>query len=110
MNSFPQKDWKYLQSIKQEMIDRTCEHIFLKVEALAIARKGNEHRSYRDLWVLLKKEDTKIIEMFDNLTKNQAIYKIVNQVRHGALSQDQLSKFTEETQDQVNYILQIQRR
>ena len=68
MNSFPERDWKMLRGMKDEMLNTACERIFRKIQALIDGRAGRTHEAYRELWKLLDAEDEKIAIMFDDLS------------------------------------------
>ncbi len=55
MKQIPEKDWKKLRDMKDEMLGIACERIFSKVEKIAEHRQGREHEAYLDLFKLVKK-------------------------------------------------------
>jgi len=56
---------------------------------------------------LIKTEDAKIAEMFNNPTRNNVRLKIVTLKKNEVLSDEQLKMFSEETQNFVNSILNL---
>jgi len=110
MNNIAERDWRHLRAIKQELLASACEDIFHKIEQVAASRHGKEHQAYRELWKLLEQEDRKISEMFDDLTRSKAIFRIAALVGYGVLSPQQLSGFSAETRQQVSTLVGFQRR
>lgn len=107
MSSVPEKDWKMFRKLQDELIATASEIVFRQVEEIANNRNDKEHQSYLDLYSLIKVEDTKIAEMFNNPTRNNVSLKIVALKKHGVLTDVQLKLFTEETQGFVNSLLNI---
>jgi hypothetical protein len=107
MSSVPESDWKLFRKLQLELTNKACESIFKQVNDIANVRAGKEHQSYLDLYSLIKTEDNKIAEMFNNPTRNNVILKIVTLRRNEVLSNEQLQMFSEQTQEFVNRILNL---
>ncbi|MDO7083698.1 hypothetical protein WNY51_15600 [Pseudocolwellia sp. AS88] len=107
MPSVPESDWKLFRKLQSELTNKACESIFKQVNDIANVRAGKEHQSYLDLYNLIKKEDTRIAEMFNNPTRNNVILKIVTLRKSEVLSNEQLQMFSEQTQEFVNRILNL---
>lgn len=107
MYSIPEKDWKILRTLKDELLAKACDEVFIKVNALSEMRSGCEHQSYLTLWELVQNENRKIAEMFDDLKRSNAILKISALKRYNILSEEQLCLFSNETQKYVQYFTQI---
>ena len=105
MSSVPEKDWKLFRKLQVELTAKSCDLVFKKVENITNDRVGKEHQSYLDLYRLIKEEDTKIAEMFNNPTRNNILLKIVSLKKYGVLSDEQLQLFSEETQEFVSRFL-----
>jgi len=101
MSSVPEKDWKRLSALKQNLLNSACESIFRRIEQVSSTRKDREHEAYLALWKLIKKEDAAIAEMFDDLKRSDALFKIAALKHHGVLTDEQLAQFSEETQERV---------
>lgn len=107
MLPIPEKDWKLFRQLQSELTAKACELIFKQVNDIASAREGNEHQSYLNLYDLVKTEDAKIAEMFNNPTRNNVKLKIVLMKKNDVLSDKQLQMFSEETQSFVNRLLSL---
>ena len=101
MSSVPERDWKVLSGLKANLLNAACESVFQRVEQMLSTRHGQEHASYLALWQLIQDNDKAIAEMFDDMTRGKAIYKIAALRHHGILSDTQLALFSQETQDTV---------
>lgn len=107
MSSVPEKDWKLFRKLQNDLTAKTCELIFVKVEALAKNREGIEHKSYLDLYGLIQAEDAKIAEMFNNPTRNNILLKIVSLKGYGIFTEEQFQMFSQETRDRVASIFEL---
>ncbi|KYZ86651.1 hypothetical protein A3Q32_15235 [Alcanivorax sp. KX64203] len=106
MASIPERDWKALRSLKGEMLNEACERILRQVESMLVDREGREHERYLELWKLLREEDEDIALMFDNLTRNHAYLKLLAMRSRGVLSDERLSRFSEETRKRLQRSLE----
>lgn len=105
MRHIKESDWKYLRKIKDEILNRHCDAILEAVDLIIQNRKGAEHKSYIQIYSLINKKDDEIAITYNDLKRSNAIEKICNMRRHLAMTDDEFSKFSEETQNIVNRIL-----
>lgn len=101
MRSIPERDWKTFRSLKDELLSEACERILQKVDALLVDRKGHEHERYLALWDLLKEEDDDIALMFDDPRRSNVSTKLRALRTRGLLTDDLLSRFSEETRKRI---------
>ncbi|MBY4677295.1 hypothetical protein [Marinobacterium arenosum] len=104
--NIPERDWKRLRSMKQELLNEACQQIFDKVEAICRQRDNDPHAAYLKLWKLLSAEDEKIVEMFDDHRRSTALLKLIYLRQYGFLSDDDLALFSEETQQELAHCVQ----
>ncbi len=108
MQSIPEKDWKQLRALKDTMLSIACNRIFEKIEKISKVRKGSEHESYLKVWKMIHKEDSKIAVMFDDLKRSNAIMKLAAWRKNRLLPDKELAQFTEETQNIIKALVNIQ--
>ena len=109
MNNFPERDWKQLRKIKDEILASACEKIFKKIESISEKRTGCEYNAYLDLWKVIQKEDNKIAEMFNDLKRSNALTNLISCRQYGFLSDENLDKFSQETQSLIKKLIEVQR-
>lgn len=109
MSSVPEKDWKRLSGLKENLLKSACETIFRRIEQISSARKGREHEAYLELWKEIKKEDDAIAEMFNDLKRSNAVFKMAALKHYGVLTDEQLAQFSQETQQQVAHLCEYRR-
>lgn len=106
MNSVPERDWKKLRAMQDKLLNVACKQILNKVSAIIESNKDNHHESYLALWKLLKKEDNEIATMFDDVKRSNAIYKIAAWYRNKLITDDDLTLFSDETQEIIHKLYQ----
>jgi len=109
MTSVPEKDWKRLSGLKEHLLNSACESIFQRIEKISSTRKDREHETYLALWKLINKEDEAIAEMFNDLKRSNAVFKIAALKQYGVLTDEQLAQFSQETQEQVAHLCEYRR-
>ncbi len=85
--------------MKDELLDIACSRILDKTQMIIDNRNEGSHSAYLKLWKLVDQEDEKISEMFDNLKRSTALYKIAALVRNDLIDEERLKEFSEETQE-----------
>lgn len=109
MSSVSEKDWKRLVSLKENLLNYACENLFRRIEQISSFRKNREHGAYLELWNEIRKEDDAIAEMFNDLKRSNAVFKIAALRHYGVLSDEQLAQFSQETQEQVARLCEYRR-
>jgi len=107
--SIPETDWKKLRSLKDAALNTACERILLKISSVLEARGTESYKCYIKLWEIIQSEDKEIALMFDDLKRSTAIFKLASWRMNGLLSDDDLEKFTEETQERIQLLSDINR-
>ena len=107
MNNIIEKDWKQLRKLKDEKLQIACEEIFSKINSIIEKNSQDSHKAYLKLWKVMKEEDRKISDMFDDLKRSNAVLKLAYWRRHGLLTENDLKKFTDETQNRIDVLNNI---
>ena len=105
MRQIKESDWKYLRSIQHQILNRHCDAILEVIDLIIQNRKGEEHKSYIQIYSLLRDKDKEIAVTYNDLKRSNAIEKICHMRKHLAMTDEEFSKFSEETKDIVNRIL-----
>ena len=108
-DNIPEKDWKKLRSLKNSALNIACERIFEKIKKLIESRGSENHKYYLKLWKVLREEDKEISLMFDDLKRSTAIFKLAMWKKNGILSNESFNELSEETQEHIDLILNINR-
>ena len=107
MDRIQEKDWKKLRSMEKDLLDKAVGIALSKIRSLIDERQGGNHKTYSALWDLLRDEDKKIGNMFDDMKRSAAIQKIAFMCKYKIIDEDILREFSRETQERVNTLIQI---
>ena len=105
MRQIKESDWKYLRSIQHEILNRHCDAILEVIDLILKNRKGEEHKSFIRICSLLNDKDDEIAVTYNDLKRSNALEKICHMRRNLAMTDEEFSKFSEETKNIVNRIL-----
>jgi len=107
MKHIKESDWKYLRTIKDTILNRHCDAILEVIDLILQNRKGEEHKSYIQIYRLINDKDKEIAVTYNDLKRSSAIDKICHMRKNLAMTDEEFSKFSEETQNIVNRILDL---
>ena len=105
MRHIKESDWKYLRKIKDQILNLHCDAILEVIDLILQNRKGEEHKSYIQICNLLNDKDDEIAVTYNDLKRSNVIEKICHMRRNLAMTDEEFSKFSEETKNIVNRIL-----
>ncbi len=97
MKQIPEQGWKRLRKLQDQLLQNTCDKILDRAKIVIDKRKNDSHKTYLNLWKTLKKEDSKLSMMFDDLKRSTAFFKLASWEKFGILSDEDLIQFSEET-------------
>lgn len=104
MYKIPERDWKVVRKLHPVMLQRYCQQVFQKVEALT--PKGDAcdfHKAYLELRSLLKIGDKQMRELFNDLSRSNAIMMVMTWMSHELITDDELAMLSEETVAVVDF-------
>jgi len=107
MDRIQEKDWGKLRSMGKNLLDKAVGNSLSKIRLLIDERQGGNHKAYSALWDLIRDEDKKIRNMFDDMKRSEAIQKIAFMCKYKIIDEDILREFSKETQERVNTLIQI---
>ena len=105
MREFPESDWKLfrkkLPGWQESYMERLCEEY---VQLLTADSEGSER-----FWQLEKriKEDRKKTGVIAEMSRSKMIFNMVDLIREGAITMDDLEDFSEDTRDAVRMIARV---
>ena len=108
MRHIKESDWKYLRKIRDGILNRHCDAILEVVDLIIQNRAGAEHNSYLQIYSLIRDKDKEIGYTYNDLRRSNAVEKICYMRKYLAMTDEEFSKFSEETQDRVNGILSLE--
>jgi hypothetical protein len=97
MRSIAEKDWKLLRAMQDEKLDTACEKILAKINNTITNKENENHKAYLKVWKIVKSEDRKIADMFNDLKRSNAVLKLAFWKQNGLLTEQEISQFSPET-------------
>jgi hypothetical protein len=105
MREIKESDWKLLRQLDTEAVERFCKQILLEIERINSDRAESFHQKYLDIYALLHRRDKEIAQTFDDLRRTTAFIHLASMKDRGLLTEDELVRFSQETQDVVHHLL-----
>jgi len=104
MHAIPEKNWKRLREKQEEKLDQASADIISRVKIILQSQHGSHYKTYLNIWDVIHAGDAGIIEMFDDLRRSNAVFKLASWQRHGLINESKFKEFSEETQASVDAI------
>lgn len=106
MSGIPEQDWKKIRAIKDKKLNEICADILSEINQ-EIKNKGEKnHKAYLKVWDIVDRRDNDIADMFNDLKRSNAVFKLALWKKKGYLEDKELSEFTESTRSTIKSICQ----
>ena len=102
-----EKDWKIIRSMKDNLLNVACSRILKRIYALIKNEEESAHEIYLQLWKTMRDEDKEISICFDDIKRSNAVFKASVWKRNGLISDDQIKRFSDETQQRIRNIEEL---
>jgi hypothetical protein len=102
-NPIPERDWKYLRSVENELIASLCKRINQRTVGILNAHHQSEHEKYLKVFHHIEGSDNIVAECFNDWRRSNIRQKLICLHRHNLLTDEHLRNMTEETQDFVKW-------
>lgn len=97
IGGIPEKDWKYLSSLRAGLIERYCEKTLSKVRSiLASGKSGNNLEQLQKIFQHIEKRDKALIRDLNDFRRSNAIIKILAIRKLGLFSAEEFDGFSDE--------------
>jgi len=95
-NQISEKDWKWLRSLQDTLIERYCEHTLSKVRR-ELTTSANTHNldKYRAIYNILHEDDKLMSALFDDWRRSTAVEHIISLHQHQLFSDEEWLGFSE---------------
>src|SRR5579871_1033674 len=102
-----ESDWKIFRSLCEPALERYCQRVLEDVRLVADERDTTYHQRYIRLWELLRRRDKVLAFTFDAPRRSQALLQLMKMISEDLLTDDEIKRFSQETRDRMELILQI---
>ena len=105
MRQIKEADWKILRQLHRVALERFCERILLEIERIHADSTKSFHQKYLDIYQVIQRRNREIAQTFDDLRRSTALTQLAAMQAHGLLTEDEFSRFSEETRDIIALLL-----
>lgn len=98
MNSFTERDWKYLRSIEAELLEVLSRRHNDELRKLLAEGGKSENEKRRAVFPLLRELDRVVADFFDDWRRSRISDTCLMLVHHGLLTPGQMAKLSPEAQ------------
>jgi len=93
-----ESDWKKFTKLKKIALERFCESVLDESRVLCDRENLTAHERYLDLYKIIQKRDKQLGRVFDGHSRSRADQQLRDMYNKSLVTDDELSKFSEETQ------------
>jgi hypothetical protein len=101
-----ESEWKILREVKAAALERLCGRILEESQA-AIQGVGTNYERFLRLFDTVRDRNDDVAWAFDNLKRSTADQKLGIMVKLGLVTDEELARFSPETQATVRYMVGI---
>lgn len=105
MRQIKESDWKILRQLQSQALERLCEEILLEISSINADTANTFHQRYLSIFDILQRRDKDISHIFDNFSRSTALLRLAAMKRRDLLTEDEFSRFSEETREAIALIL-----
>ena len=106
-DSIPERDWKHMRSIHDEILAALCGRINSQSEAILKQGRDTPHKTYLDLYRHMQKSDDVIANCFNDWRRSTLQIKLSALHEHGLLADAQIMKLSPETQERLKALKEL---
>src|ERR1043165_4951475 len=101
MSDIPERDWKYLRSIKDEMLETLCKRINDEASRIVTSKSGSRHDKYLRLFKHVMDHDDNMGHCFNDWRRSNIKMHLLWLDREQLLTAEHLSHLSEETRNSI---------
>jgi hypothetical protein len=91
-------DWKKFKRVRALALDRFSQRVLDECARIHGDDSLPAHQRYLELYRLFQIRDRELARMFDDPRRSTAVFSLMQMRRHGLLTEQEISQFSEETQ------------
>lgn len=95
----PERDWKYLRSIQQDLLNTYCQAANQQVISLLHAEGKSPHECWLDAIECMKQSRRDAEDLFDDWRRSTIGLKVLYLRRKGLLTSEQINRLSSETRE-----------
>ena len=102
MWEIPERDWRYLRSLHDEMLEELSRRINDEVRRVLARADLSENEKRGKAYEIVRKRDRIVADCFDDWKRSRIIERCWSLRKHGLLKPEHLEKLTPETQKAIS--------
>ena len=102
MNGVPETDWKYLRSVKGELLEALCKRINDEALRIITDPSFSQHDKFLHLFNHLGEKNEVIANCFDDWRRSNILSKLLLLREQQLLTDEHVSRLSAETQGSIN--------
>ncbi|USX24367.1 hypothetical protein NHH73_17245 [Oxalobacteraceae bacterium OTU3CINTB1] len=104
MPDIKESDWRHVRDLKPVLLDRYCRRILSEFEKIASKHDEPAHPRYLALFKLVDERDRELGDMFNDLKRSNAIFKILFLRQNGVFTEAEFAGFSDETKSRITLL------
>jgi hypothetical protein len=105
MRQIKESDWRILRQLKSQALELLCKEILLEIEQINADTSRTFHERYLSIYKILRQRDKEIADIFDGFSRSTALIRLAAMKRRGLLTDDEFSRFSQETKEVIALLL-----
>ena len=105
----PEPDWRQFRQVHEALQDRFCQSALNDLAKTLQSRDGTPYERYCRVYQLLKDRDKELSRIFDDFRRSTAIHQLAVMRLTELLTDDDLRRFSTDTQQTVEKMASVLR-
>ena len=106
-DSIPERDWKYMRSIHDEILAALCDRINSQSEVILKQGQNTPHKTYLDLYRHIQDSDDIIARCFNDWRRSTLQMKISALLENGLLTDAHIQNLSPEAQERLRALKEL---
>ena len=107
MRTIPERDWKYLRSCKEDLLNTLCERIGDQATAILNSQDLSPHERYQQLYDHVGESDRIVAACFDGWKRSAIAIRLSALDCHGLLTPEHLDHLSDQTKEIIHDLREI---
>lgn len=98
-------DWKLFRELQPVALERFCGNVLTEIEHIGADTSKSVHSRYLTIYKTMERRDKEIAQTFNDLRRSTALFQIAAMKSHNVLTEEEFSRFSEETRRIITALL-----
>ena len=107
VDSIPERDWKYMRSIHDEILAALRDRTNSQSEVILNQGRDTPHKTYLDLYRHIQDSDNVIARCFNDWRRSTLQIKLSALLEHGLLTDAHIQKLSPEAQERLKALKEL---